>query len=293
MKKIVIILLYFAFIGCSAHKPLIVLTTDFGSKSDAVGICHGVILKENPEVRIENLTNDIVPYSINQANYTLLRSWKYFPKKTVFVTVVDPGVGTSRFPVVVKTKKEIYYIAPNNGLLTFTLQEQLVDKVYKLNEKKINPQWEKGTFDGRDLFSPAAAILVKNNWNMESIGEPISESELVFLKDSISAEILSENKIKGKYILTDEPFGNIWTNIKIKDLEKLNINEGNIIRLKLPTKEIELPYFKAFGDVATGKPLAYINSDGFVAFAINQGNFKIEYQLNEGDEIFVSPKNTK
>jgi len=280
----ILLLILFATIIAEA-RPIVVLTTDFGLNGDAVGLCHGNILTINSEIEIVDLCHNIKPFDIKQASFCLKRTG-LFPKDTVFVTVVDPGVGTTRNSIAIKTKKNLFYIAPNNGILTHVIHMQGIKEVYELDNKKINPQWVRGTFDGRDLYSPAGAILATTK-DLKSIGHKINEKDVILL-DFKSAKIYEkEGIIEGIYIETDQPYGNVWTNITQKDFQKLGIKLGDQLEIIIGKHKIHMPFVTSFGEVPEGSPLAYINSDSGVAFALNMDNFKAMYGLDEGDTVIV------
>ncbi len=265
-------------------RPLVVLTTDFGLNNEAVGLCHGAILAINPDIEVVDLCHNVKAFDVKQASL-ILKGTECFPEGTVFVSVIDPGVGTDRGAIAIKTKKGLYYIAPNNGLLTYVIEEQGLEAVYELDTKKVNPQWSRGTFDGRDLFSPAGAILAINNGKMDSIGHEIKQEAIVMFM-VLQAKI-NEGTISGVYVQEDEPFGNAWTNITEEDLKKISVKPGDKLHITAAGIEIDLPFVVTFGEVKKGEPLAYMNSEGTLAFAINQGNFTLNYNLKEGMEIKV------
>ncbi|MEQ8220756.1 MAG: SAM-dependent chlorinase/fluorinase [Candidatus Eremiobacterota bacterium] len=271
-------------------RPLVVLTTDFGLNNEAVGLCHGAILAINPDIEVVDLCHNVKAFDVKGAAM-ILKGTECFPPGTVFVSVIDPGVGTDRGAIAIKTKKGLYYIAPNNGLLTFVIEEQGLEAVYELDTKKVNPQWNRGTFDGRDLFSPAGAILAANNGKMDSIGHEIKQEAIVMFM-VLQAKI-HEGTISGVYVQEDEPFGNAWTNITEEDLKKISVKPGDKLHITAAGLEIDLPIVVTFGEVKKGEPLAYMNSEGTLAFAINQGNFTLTYNLKEGMEISVKKASGK
>lgn len=288
-KTLLLILFLFIFSSISIYaQPIVALITDFGLQNDAVGLCHGAILAVNPNIQIVDLCNNIKPYDIKQAGFTLRRS-TVFPVNTVFVCVVDPGVGTTRNSIAIKTKKGLYYIAPNNGLLSFVIEQQGIEEVYELEPMKINPNWVRGTFDGRDLYSPAGAILASNNGNLSLIGKPLEKEKVVRLLFSQAIVYEKEGEIDGYYIQTDEPYGNVWTNITIEDLNKVGIKLNDKLLVKFSHETQIIPFVLSFGDVPKGCLLAYINSAGTLSFAINQDNFSKKFNIKE-DESFIIRK---
>ncbi len=265
-------------------RPLVVLTTDFGLNNEAVGLCHGAILAINPDIEVVDLCHNVKAFDVKHASL-ILKGTECFPEGTVFVSVIDPGVGTDRGAIAIKTKKGLYYIAPNNGLLTYVIEEQGLEAVYELDTKKVNPRWSRGTFDGRDLFSPAGAILATNKGNLDSVGYEIKQEAIVMFM--ILHAKIHKGTISGVYIQEDEPYGNVWTNITEEDLKKISVKPGDKLHITATGLEIDMPLVITFGEVPEGEPLAYMNSEGTLAFAINQGNFTLNYNLKEGMEISV------
>jgi S-adenosylmethionine hydrolase len=285
MKKIFFLTMIILLTSLIAQAgPLVVLTTDFGLNNEAVGLCHGAILAINSDIEVVDLCHNVKAFDVKQAAL-ILKGTTCFPSGTVFVSVIDPGVGTDRGAIAIKTKKGLYYIAPNNGLLTYVIKEQGIEAVYELDKKKINPQWTRGTFDGRDLFSPAGAILATNKGSLDSVGYEIKKEDIVLFM--ILQAKINEGSISGVYIQEDEPYGNVWTNITEEDLKKISVKSGDKLHITAGNIEIKMPFVVAFGDVPKGEPLAYMNSEGTLAFAINQGNFALTYGLKEGMEIIV------
>jgi S-adenosylmethionine hydrolase len=140
------------------RHPILTLTTDFGRSDHYAGVLHGVILGVCPAARIVDLTHDVTPYEIPEAAYTIAQAWRYFPKRTVHVVVVDPGVGTSRRPILMEAGGH-YFIAPDNGVLSMVAAACEKRKVRAITNEKLFLQPVSRTFHGRDIFAPAAAHL--------------------------------------------------------------------------------------------------------------------------------------
>jgi len=270
----------------TAAKPVVVLLSDFGLETEAVGQCHGAVLRIAPEAAIVDLCHNVEPYDIRQAAI-MLRGSTGFPDGTVFCSVVDPGVGTARKAVAVRTKRGLYYVAPDNGILSAVIASQGFDKACFIDEKRVNPDWKPGTFDGRDLFSPAAAVLAASGGDLGRIGRPARAGELVRLDIPVPRVDAEKHSVAGEYVRTDKPYGNAWTNIGADDLTSAGIAIGDQLDVRIPGRTIRMPFVISFGDVAKGKPLAYINSSGSLALAINEGNFSSAYGLRQGAAIIV------
>ena len=288
MKKIILLtlslILLTAFIVQA--EPIVVLMTDFSLENEAVGECHAAILKKDPNIKIIDLCHNVNAYDILEGSL-MLRSSVHYPEGCVFVNVIDPGVGTDRNSIALKTKKGYYFIAPNNGLLTWVIKEQGIEEVYELDPLKVNPEWVNGTFDGRDLYSPSGAVLALAEGDLSSVGHPMDEEGIIYLdiKDVVIDKETGD--VTGEYIKRDKPFGNVWTNITKEDMEEAGYKFGDIIYVSFNGEEIEVPYIVSFGEVNSGDPLAYINSSGTLGLAIDQGNFADMYKLEVGAEIKI------
>lgn len=270
-----------------SNSPIVAFLSDFGTRSDAVGVCHGIMLSIEPQLKIIDFNHNITPFNISEAALSLKRTDTY-PPNTIFMTVVDPGVGTERMPIAIKTKKSLYYLLPNNGVVTYVAKTQGIEEVYEIIPQKINARWVKGTFDGRDLFAPATATLAKSNYSLSSIGKKISEKEIIFLEiKEGKCESPNHQIMNGIYIATDDPYGNIWSNISLSELTKCGIKKGDYLTVTSGTLKLDLPFIDTFGDVKEGKNLAYINSDNNLALAINMGNFQEKYKLKIGAPLTV------
>src|SRR5262249_44020217 len=193
------------------YLPAIVFMTDFGVVDDSVAICRGVMYSVFPEVRIVDLTHQVTPFSILDGARFLYGATPYYPAGTVFVAVVDPGVGSVRKPLVAKSKRGQYFVLPDNGLLTLIQDGDGLEGAREIT----NPAWMTGaalssTFHGRDIFSPAAAHLARgDDWTQA--GPEVELNSLVRLK--LSPAKLDDRGLSGEVIATDGPFGNLVTNI--------------------------------------------------------------------------------
>jgi len=260
--------------------------TDFGTANDAVAICKAVMLGIAPDARIMDITHQVTPYSIEEGARFLEGVSPYYPAGTVFVAVVDPGVGTSRKAVVVKSKKGQYFVLPDNGLIT-----PVIDRDGLASAREItNPNWIiqapiSSTFHGRDIFSPAAAHLAAG-WEFNLVGPEVPQ--LVRLTPRTSTT--TANGIAGDIIALDDPYGSMVTDIPADEFKKLGYNLGDKFRVELNKKPVTLPYVKTFMDVPVGDPLLYIDSRGRVAIAINQGNYSKKFSIEPPGTIFIPRK---
>ena len=238
---------------------IITLTTDFGGNDPFFGIMKGVILKICPKARIEDITHDISPQNVWQANFILQSSYHYFPKGTIHVCVVDPGVGSKRKSLLIQTEN-YYFIGPDNGLFTGILNKEKVIKVIELTEKKYWLKNVSQTFHGRDIFSPVAAHLAKGI-KPESFGKSVSKNTLAKLE--ISKPLKKKNCFTGIIQYIDH-FGNLITNIPINEVPLK-------IRGKVKNKAFT-GLVSSFSGGKNNKLTSIKGSSGFIELFINKKN---------------------
>ncbi|HXX44825.1 MAG TPA: SAM-dependent chlorinase/fluorinase [Candidatus Acidoferrales bacterium] len=267
-------------------RPTIVFMTDFGTANDAVAICKGVIVGIAPDVRIMDITHQVTPFSIEEGARLLAGVTPYYPADTVFLVVVDPGVGTSRKAVIVKSKKEQYFVLPDNGLITPVIDRDGLEGAHEIT----NPAWMIGdnissTFHGRDIFSPTAAHLAEGeDWTQAGPEVP----ELVRLTPRVAT--IDEKGATGEVIALDDPYGSLITDIQGDDLKKMGYDLGDKVSIEIDRKQYKFPFVKTFGGVPVGQPLIYIDSRGRVGVAVNQGDFSRVYNVKPPVPVFIPKK---
>ncbi len=270
----------------SGRRPTIVFMTDFGTANDAVAICKAVIIGIAPDARIMDITHQVSPFQIEDGARFLADVTPYYPSGTVFLVVVDPGVGTSRKAVIVKSRKGQFFVLPDNGLVTPVLDRDGLATAREIT----NQAWMieapiSSTFHGRDIFSPAAAHLA-SGWDFNLVGPEVSQ--LVRLTPKVS--ITTEKGIEGDIIGLDDPYGSLITDIPGDEFKKLGYNVGDKIRVEINKKLVTLPYVKTFMDVPVGDSLLYIDSRGRVGIANNQGNYSRKFDVTPPATIFIPRK---
>jgi len=250
----------------AGQHQTVVFMTDFGHVDDSVAICKGVMLGVAPDLRIVDLTHDVTPFDILEAARFLAGTTPYYPAGTVFVTVVDPGVGSTRKAIVAHSGRGQWFVLPDNGVLTLVDDEDSIDAAYEIQ----NAKWMIGnalssTFHGRDIFSPVGGD------NPSEAGPALDVKSLVRLP--VRKATVDMRGISATVIGTDGPFGNLVTNVTREDFAQLGYSLGQTIRFKLAGKPLQIPFVKTFSDVPLGQPLFYIDSRGRLSLAVNQGNF--------------------
>ena len=269
-----------------ALHPTIVFMTDFGVANDAVAICKAVILGIVPDARIMDITHQVTPYSIEEGARFLQGVTPYYPAGTVFLVVVDPGVGTSRKAIVVKSKKGQYFVLPDNGLITPVIDRDGLESAREIT----NTDWMiqspiSSTFHGRDIFSPVAAHLAAGG-DFALVGPEMPQ--LVRLNPKTA--VVTDQGIAGDVIALDDPFGSLITDIPGDEFKKLAYRLGDKVPLLIDKKPVTLPYAKTFMEVPVGESLLYMDSRGRVAIAVNQGNYSKQFGVTPPASVFIPRK---
>lgn len=265
----------------------IVFQSDFGLVDGAVSAMHGVAFSEDPNLKIFDLTHDIPQYDIWEASYRLIQTIEYWPVGTVFVSVVDPGVGSARKSIAIKTQSGRYIITPDNGTLTHVKRMLGITEARIIKESSNHlPHSELSyTFHGRDVYAYVGARLATGHISFEQIGEEADINDIVELPTIEPS--LRNNTIEGTIDVLDVRFGSLWTNIPIELFKQLGIEQGSKVEVSIwnNTRSVYqniITYAKSFADVHAGESLVYINSLQNMAVAINQGSFANAYNISTG-----------
>lgn len=266
----------------------LVYQTDFGLVDGAVSAMYGVAFGIDPNLKIYDLTHDITPYNIFEASYRLVQTVEYWPSDTVFVSVVDPGVGSSRKSVVAKLKNGQYIVTPDNGTLTHVANAIGISEVREISEvshRRKNTE-ASYTFHGRDVYAYVGAKLASEVISFEEVGPSLDVNEVVKL--SLSEVKMEDDVLVGSVDILDVRFGSLWTNISKEVFEKLGVNYGEKVELTIYNNsrliyQNNVVYGRSFSDVMYGAPIIYINSLYNVGIAINQGSFAKAYNIGVGE----------
>src|SRR5262249_1421291 len=262
-------------VQATPRRPTIVFMTDFGTANDAVAICKAVIAGIAPEARIADITHQVTPFQIEEASRFLFGVTPYYPSGTVFLVVVDPGVGTSRKAVIVKTKKGQLFVLPDNGLISSVVDRDGLEGAHEItNQNWMIQAAVSSTFHGRDVFSPAAAHLAEG-WDYSIAGPDVPQLVRLTPKSATA----DDNGVSGDIIGLDDPFGSLISDITREQLDQLGYSLGDKITVQLNKKPVTFPYAKTFMNVAVGDSLLYIDSRGRVALAVNQGNYSRKFSV--------------
>jgi len=270
---------------------VIALLTDFGTTDIYVGVMKGVILSIDPQAQIIDITHDIQPQNVRQAAFALLNSYRYFPEGTLFLTIVDPDVGTDRKPIVVQAGKYTF-VAPDNGVLSYVLYEIRDAFAIELNNPTYQLATVSSTFHGRDIFAPAAAHLAKGV-ALRAMGTPMLYP-VTLPEPTLS---VSPKKITGEVMHIDH-FGNLITSIgylRWVAPERLTLNKrfGEFATAPVPATtaivgvgdSVITGIRRTFGEAGRGDVLALVESNGYLEIAVNQGSAAARLDVSIGDRI--------
>ena len=278
------------------RNGILVLMTDFGMTDRFVASMKGVALGVDENLRIFDLTHNITPYNVLEGSQVLAGTIPYWPDQTVFVAVVDSGVGTDRKSVALKTKTGHFVVAPDNGLLTLPIDQLGISEVREIDPKvnRRKGSADSYTFDGRDLYIFTGARLAAGEIKFQQVGPKLTDplTEIPIQKPTIT-----KNSIRGQILKAERPFGNLVTNIPCALIEELGITiEDNkeflvdIYHGGLKVYEKKLPYARSFALVGKKKALIYPDSIQMIGLAVNGGNFATINGIEAGAKWTITIK---
>ncbi len=254
---------------------LITLTTDFGLADSYVGAMKGVILGIDPTATIVDISHDIAPQDVREAAYIIYTAYPYFPPDTVHVVVVDPGVGSRRRALALRTAQACF-LAPDNGVLSYVLAREGMREAVSLTNSRYHRRTVSHTFHGRDIFAPVAAHLARGV-PLTEVGEPLTEIVTFSLPQP---RVLPDGDVVG-HVLHIDRFGNLILDVREGDF----ILGGGII-LEVAGRRIQ-GLGRTFTDVSAGELVAYIGSSGHLEIASREGNAAQSLGVKRGDKILL------
>jgi S-adenosylmethionine hydrolase len=265
----------------------LVLLTDFGTQDGAVSAMKGVAYGVSQDLLISDLSHENP--SIFAGAYRLYQAEQFWPTGTVFVAVVDPGVGTERLSVVLKTRTGHYFVGPDNGLLSLVAERDGVEALRRIDERvNRRPGSEDShTFHGRDVFAYTGARLAAGVISFQQVGPLLAPQSLISIEYRKAQRL--GGTVSGIIPVLDVQFGNVWTNIPKALFDELHVALGERLRVRIHhdgqlVDEIVAPYQRTFGEVPVGKPLVYVNSLLNLAVALNLGNYAAVHKIDSGPD---------
>ncbi|WP_026287160.1 SAM hydrolase/SAM-dependent halogenase family protein [Gracilibacillus lacisalsi] len=272
-------------------NPL-VLQSDFGLEDGAVSAMKGVAHSVSKIVNIFDNTHDIPPFDIWSGSYRLLQTLSYWPENTVFVSVVDPGVGSERKSVVVKTKNNQYIVTPDNGTLTHIYHKIGIKQIREIDEEvnRLPKSGASHTFHGRDIYAYTGARIAAGVISFDNVGPELEIEDIVRLP--FYEPKLEDQMISGTIDILDVRFGNLWTNISRELFLQLNIDYGEAVEIEIlhDTRRVyrnKMTFGRSFAAIQIGEPVLYVNSLDNLAVAINQGSFAKAHNIGTGSSWHV------
>ena len=278
----------------ASGNGIVVFQSDFGLSDQAVSAMHGVALGVDKNLKVEDLTHDIPTYNIWEGAYRLDAVADFWPENTVFVSVVDPGVGSNRKSVVLKTKTNHYFVTPDNGTLTLVAKRLGIAEVREIDEKvnRLKGSEASHTFHGRDVYAYTGARLAASAITFEQVGPKLSPEVLSIPFEAARVE---NNKLIGGIPILDPAYGNVWTNIPMSLLLSLTkeknygalYTQDFLVTVTQGEKTLlseTISFERSFAGVNKGQPLLYVNSLENLALALNQANFAAKFKIQAGGE---------
>ena len=276
-------------------KPFLVIQTDFSLSWSAVAQMKGVMKIVDPELEIIDLCHEIKQFDPWEASLSLQATEPYWPKGTIFVSVVDPGVGTPRKACAAKLSDGNIVVTPDNGTLTHLFHSVGVTEVREIDETihRYPGANDNSVFHGRDLFGYCAAKLAANVITYEEVGPAYPVSDIVICEEYDLKPVVQNGHLNGFVMTGEKHFGGISLNIRNEQLEEAGIalNDPVLVEIRHQGKAAyrgTMRYVKSFGYVEVGEPLLYKGSSGYVAIDLNQGNFIKTYGIGTGKEWTVT-----
>jgi S-adenosylmethionine hydrolase len=256
-------------------KPIITLTTDFGTKDGYVGAVKGVIKRINPDAGIVDITHEIESFDVLGAAFTLNNFYRYFPSGTIHLSVVDPGVGSERQPLLIKSE-DFYFVGPDNGIFSFVYKSETITDMVVLSNKRYLLAEISGTFHARDVFAPAAAY-VSHGVDVNEFARAAKEC----LKLIIPEPRRSKGRLGGEIIHIDG-FGNLVTNVAVQSLRDKEITAITVGRKRI--KRIS----RSYSEIEEGEVGALVGSSDLLEIALNRGSAREALKSKVGSAVTVT-----
>ena len=268
-----------------ARPGILVFQSDFGLADGAVAAMHGVALTVDSSLVLDDLTHEIPPFDVWAGAYRLRQAAAYYPAGTVFVSVVDPGVGTDRLSVVARIGDQ-YFVTPDNGTLSLVGADG-IDELREIDENvnRMRGSTDSHTFHGRDVYAFTGARLASGQIDLNGVGRALDPTRFITLR--LPEATSSASGATGSIPILDVRYGNVWTNIGRAELTAAELRPGARLAVRIlhderTVYEGNVPFVDTFAHVPQGSPLAYVNSLERLAFALNQGDFAATHGIGSG-----------
>jgi len=289
MKKYILLIFTVIFISSNSFsqgdfKPngIIALLSDYGTKDFYVGAFKGSILKVNSDAKLIDITHDVIPFDVREGMFALLLASQEFPQGTIFIASVDPEVGTGSRAIMVETKDQKVFVAPDNGILTLVMNKYGVKQIREVtNQNLFRREGVSRSFGGRDVYGPVAAAFSKGV-SLQECGKEIQDYEIIPVK---TPEI-KDKKIIGEVIFIDK-YGNIQVNFGSYFLKSIGISLGDKVKIKIRNRNANTTYSSTYGYVDEGSFVVFEASTDFIEIARNEGSAEKYFNAKLGDLVEI------
>jgi S-adenosylmethionine hydrolase len=287
LGAIAIVLAMSGVSSSTAHASptaVIGLVTDYGGEDSYVAQLKGAILTIDPEARILDLLHSVTPFNVTEGSYLLDQCADGFPAGTIFVAVVDPGVGTERDPILLETAQGKFFVGPDNGLFTLVVAHEGFSRAWKLDQPAFfRAGGASRTFDGRDIFGPVAAHLAAGV-DPERLGTPVKTLVLLPYKEPAFSDGLICTEV-----LHIDHFGNVILNLPGGGDLAAKLKEGNLVKISIGRESYSAPLVRTYGEVQKGRLLLLYGGAGLLEIGMNQGSAARQLKVEPGASVFLKP----
>jgi S-adenosyl-L-methionine hydrolase (adenosine-forming) len=271
----------------ASNQAPIALLTDFGYRDHYVGVMRGVISSIAPGTQIIDLTHGVPPQQIAAGALELAQSWRFFPRRTIFLAVVDPGVGTQRLPIAVETRAGARFVGPDNGLMWMAAEEAGIKTIVELRSPRHRLPDPSSTFHGRDIFAPAAA-WISRGVRLAALGPKLSG----MVPLDVSASVRERRAALEGVVIYVDGFGNLVTNLSHDKVERFAAHHQDGILFVRIGRRARLAFYRAYGDAQPGAPLALFGSFGTVEIACRDASAASHFGVGAGAAVTVTAQPT-
>lgn len=271
-------------VGPERRPPIVALLTDYGTSDVYAGILAGAVLRTCPGATLVTITHEVPPFDIAEGSYLLGRAAAEFPRHTVFVAVVDPGVGTPRRSIVVRTRSGRLFVGPDNGLLTRVIRDEGLGRAWEItNPLLVRPEGLSSTFHGRDVYGPIGGRLA-GGLEPDRVGPEIHDPVLLPRREAVRGP----DRIEGAVVHVDR-YGNVTTDIPADWLGDWPPVETRPVTIEFDGRSLSAARAKTYADVARGQLLVLSNAEGWLEIARNEASAAEQLGLRAGDAVIVKP----
>jgi S-adenosylmethionine hydrolase len=272
-----------------AAPPIVTFLSDYGLEDEFVGVCHGVMLKIAPDLRIIDIDHNVMRQHIRHGAVVLAQAIRFMPEAT-HLSVVDPSVGSERRAIAIRSSSGQVLVGPDNGLMIPGAEEcGGIDEAFELRNEKFLLSPISRTFQGRDVFAPAAAH-VASGVDPSELGPRIESADLVRLE--MPEPWVHDDHLHGEVLQVDR-FGNLQLNIRLVDLEKVNLADNDLLEIRIEGHRLKVTLASTFSDVEPGEFVLIEDSYQQMSLAINNGDARARLRAGAGSTVIIGPSRSE